>query len=44
MSGEGMGTSSWRQRGEEEVWAVEQSEGGQEGDKIWTIKKFNKFF
>jgi hypothetical protein len=40
----GGGTSLWRQGWEE--WDVEQSEGGQEGDKIWSArrKKLNTNF
>jgi hypothetical protein len=35
-----METSKWRQGDGEEVWDVEQSEGGQgRGDKIWSVKK-----
>jgi hypothetical protein len=36
-----VGTSTWRQRGGEEVWDVEQSEGGQwgGGNKIWSVNK-----
>jgi hypothetical protein len=29
----------WRQGVGEEVWDVEQSEGGLGGDKIWSVKK-----
>jgi hypothetical protein len=39
--GWGVGTSMWRQVGGEEVWDVEQSEGGLEGgirNNIWNIK------
>ena len=36
-------TSTWRQAGGEEVWDVEQSEGGPGddgwGNKIWSINK-----
>ena len=35
----GVGTSSWRWWVGEEVWDVEQSEGGWEGDKVWTLKE-----
>ena len=35
-----MRTSKCRQGDGEEVWYVEQSEGGQgRGDKIWSVKK-----
>jgi hypothetical protein len=34
-----VGTSTWRQVGREEVWAVEQSEGGWGGNKILSVKK-----
>jgi hypothetical protein len=37
--GWGLRTSTWRQGGGEEVWDVEQSEGGWGGDKIWSVRK-----
>jgi hypothetical protein len=36
-----MGTFSG-DKGWGEVWDVEQSENGQEGDKIWTVKKIKE--
>jgi hypothetical protein len=38
----GGGTFTWRQGGGEEVWDVDQSEGGWGGNKIWSVK--NKLF
>ena len=36
-----MGTSMWKQMGGEEVWDMEQSEGGWGGNKIRSVKKIN---
>lgn len=40
----GVGTSTWRQGFGEEVWDVEQSEGGPGwgADKVWSVKQLIK--